>query len=106
MYASDEISFTGETDTYTYSGGSGMDIHLHFCKTCNVNVFSLPEVMDGMISVPLGVLDNPHSFEPKMEIWTSAKLGWVKDNGCIVERVEDSGEAERLISLLETLENC
>ena len=34
MYATDEIEFSGETDVYTYSGGSGMNIYAHFCKIC------------------------------------------------------------------------
>jgi len=105
MYASDEIEFTGETDVYTYLGGSGMNIHAHFCKTCNVNMYNLIEVMDGITGVPLGVFDNPHKFQPKLEIWTSVKLDWMQDNGCILERVEDSGVPERLMGLLESLEN-
>tara|TARA_Y100000590_G_C15738911_1_gene1019540 strand:+ start:2364 stop:2810 length:447 start_codon:yes stop_codon:yes gene_type:complete len=105
MYAADEIEFTGETDVYTYSGGSGNDIHSHFCKKCNTNVFNLPTVMEGMVSVPLGVFENSTQFKPKLEIWTSTKLDWLKDDGCIMERVEDSGVAERLMTLLESLEN-
>ena len=105
LYAADEIEFSGETNVYTYSGGSGMDIHAHFCKTCNGNVYNLPEVMDGMTSVPLGGFDDPHKFQPKLEIWTSTKLEWVKDSGCIIDRVEDSGVPERLMKLLESLEN-
>lgn len=105
MYAEDEIKFTGETDVYTYSGGSGNDIHSHFCKKCNTNVFNLPTVMEGMVSVPLGVFENANEFKPKLEIWTSTKLDWLKDDGCIMERVEDSGVAERLMTLLESLEN-
>ena len=105
MYASDEIEFTGDTDMYTYSGGSGQDIESHCCPKCHVNVFNVPKVMEGMTSIPLGVFDDPHKFQPKLEIWTSTKLEWVADTGCIVERVEDSGVPERLMKLLESLEN-
>ena len=105
MYATDEIEFSGETDVYTYSGGSGKNIHSHFCKICNANVYYLLEAMDGIISVPLGEFDNAHKFIPKLEIWTSTKLEWIKDSGCIIERVEDSGVLERLMNLLEKLEN-
>ena len=33
------------------------------------------------------------------------ELEWIKDSGCIIERVEDSGVLERLMNFLEKLEN-
>ena len=66
MYATDGIEFSGETDVYTYSGGSGMNIHAHFCKTCNANVNYLLEAMDGITSVLLGEFDNAHKISSKI----------------------------------------
>jgi hypothetical protein len=105
MYAEEEITFTGETDSYTYEGGSGMNITASFCKNCHIRVAARPEVMEGIVAVSIGLFDDSKQFEPKLEIWTSEKLGWLKDSDCVQERVPDSGVSERLMALLESLEN-
>ena len=58
-----------------------------------------------MTSVPIGIFEDASEFSPKLEIWTSTKLNWLKDDGSIENRVEDSGVKERLVGLLESLEN-
>ena len=56
--------------------------------------------------MPLGAFDNAKDIEGlKLEIWTSEKLKFLKDNGCFVERIEDSGVSERLMGLLAALED-
>jgi|SaaInlV_100m_DNA_4_1039707.scaffolds.fasta_scaffold16774_2 hypothetical protein len=105
MYAVDEIKITGETDSYTYEGGSGYDNIASFCKNCHVRVTVHNTVMEGMIGIPLGTFKEAKSLSPKLEIWTSEKLGFLKTSDCIVESFEDSGIAERLGALLEAMDN-
>ena len=61
--------------------------------------------MEGVCVIPIGMFDDPHPLVPKLEIWTDSKLGWLKDDGCIENSVPDSGVKERLMELLESLEN-
>ena len=61
--------------------------------------------MEGMTSVPIGIFEDASEFSPKLEIWTSTKLDWLKDDGCIQNHVEDSGVKERLVALLKKLED-
>ena len=105
FYAEEEITFTGETDTYTFEGGSGMDITAPFCKNCHIRVAARLEIMEGIVALSIRLIDDSKQFEPKLEIWTSEKLGWLKDSDCVQERVPDSGVSERLMALLESLEN-
>jgi hypothetical protein len=61
--------------------------------------------MEGVTSIPIGMFDDSHILKPWLEIWTDTKLDWVKDDGCITNSVPDSGVQERLMQLLESLEN-
>ena len=61
--------------------------------------------MEGMVALPIGMFDKAKDFKPRLEIWTSEKLDWLKDDGSIVNKIEDSGVKERLVELLEKIEN-
>ncbi len=105
LYAIEEIKFTGKTSQYTYKGGSGGNIFAEHCEVCHTRVYNTFDYMEGMASVPIGIFEYASEFSPKLEIWTSAKLDWLKDDGCIQNHVEDSGVKERLVALLEKLED-
>ena len=106
MYAQDEISIEGANlKEYIYKGGSGGNIYAQHCDKCFTFTHATFDYMEGMIALPIGVFDKAKEFKPKLEIWTSEKLDWLKDDGCIVNKVEDSGVKERLVELLEKVEN-
>ena len=58
-----------------------------------------------MIEIPIGVQDKSRELKPKSEIFNNYKLPWLKDDGCIQESFEEAAVEERLMMLLETLEN-
>ena len=105
IYASDEVEWAGDVVEYAYVGGSGGKLYTQHCSTCHVNVYITLDYMEGITSVPLGMFDDPTLFKPKLEIFTQSKLDWVKDDGCIVNSVPDMGVQERLVALLESLDN-
>ena len=105
MFGEDEIEVQGETSVYQYTGGSGMAVESHFCATCACRIFAKAESFPGMMMIPIGVLDKSLELKPKGEIFNNYKLPWLKDNGCIQERFEESAVEERLMMLLEKLEN-
>ena len=105
MYASDEVEWTGEVSEYAYQGGSGGNIYTQNCPNCHTCTYATLDLMDGITVIPIGMFDESHTLIPKLEIWSCAKLGWLKDDGCIENRVPDMGVQERLLQLLEALEN-
>ena len=107
MYSEDEIQESGETEVYKFEGGSGFINTVHFCINCHFRCKTQPakEVMDGMLGIPLGIFDTAKALSPKVEIWTTEKLPFLKTDDCIAESFVDSGIAERLNALLENLEN-
>ena len=105
MYAEDEITIKGATDSYVYKGGSGYENRAFFCKNCHVRIATRNDIMDGMVEVPLGTFDKANSLRPKLEIWRDEKLDMVEDIKGVVGRFKDSGISERLNALLDVLEN-
>ena len=105
MYADEEVSVVGETKTYEYTGGSGMQVINHFCGDCGCRIYTIAEAFPGMAAFVVGVFDKATSFEPRGEIFTNYKLPWLKDNGCIQESFEESAESERIMLVLEALED-
>ena len=101
----DVIIVSGDTDEYKHIGGSGGNVTTYFCKSCNTRVEYFFDMFDVIVMVPIGCFDEVKSFEPKLEIWTKEKLSWMSDNGCFIDRVQDMGVQERLMTLLASLED-
>ena len=107
LYADTEIDFEGETNIYEFAGGSGFINKAYFCSKCNVRVYNkpAPEVMEGMVSIPLGCFNNTSELAPKVEIWSEEKLTFLSKSECILESFEGNGIPERLNALLSSLES-
>ena len=105
-YQEDEVKFSGDQVYYEYEGGSSGNMKMGFCPKCYVRVSARPEILEGVVGMPLGTFDKAKEVEGlKLEIWTSEKLKFLKDNDCFEMRVEDSGLMERLATLIESVEN-
>ena len=78
LYADEEINLTGETKTYNYVGGSGMEVVNHFCPNCGCRSFHC-----GSISgvYPVGIFEKSTEFIPRSEIFTNYKLPWLQTMG-------------------------
>ena len=100
----DELSVEGELSTYTYAGGSELSLHVNFCGMCSTKIFTQPDVLEGMIYVPAGLLRDQIEFKPKVEIWAGTRPSWTNKPECLVESYTENGTIERISSLLENLE--
>ncbi len=105
-YGESEVTFSGETNTYSFKGGSGYESVAHTCKNCHVRVYNkpAPEVMDGIVSIPLGGFDTADKLVPKAEMWTTEKLSFLNKSDSIVESFEGNAITERLMALLKSME--
>jgi len=105
-YGESEVTFSGETNTYPFKGGSGYETVAHTCKNCHVRVYNkpAPEVMDGIVSIPLGGFDTADKLVPKAEMWTMEKLSFLNKSDSIVESFEGNAITERLMALLKSME--
>ena len=104
LFGEDEVTFKGETKTYEYLGGSGLPMVNYNCPNCSSICYRKGKAFEGLVGIPLGAYDNPQKFEPNIEIWTSQKLPWLRDNGCIKESFEDSGLMQRIEAMMVNMD--
>lgn len=63
------------TQTYTYSGGSGNEITLHFCPTCATHLYAYPSEYQGKVVIRANTL-NDAKFKPQQSIFTESAFDW------------------------------
>ena len=100
----DELSIQGDLSKFTYSGGSGLSLHVNFCAKCSTKIYTQPEILDGMIYVPAGLLRDQIEFKPKVEIWAGSRPSWTSKPESLAESFDDNGTIERISTLLENLD--
>ena len=100
----DELTIDGELKRYSMTGGSGNGYHFNFCPNCGVTIYGKPDLLDGLIYVPAGLLHDKIPFKPTVELWTDDKAKWLKQAETIENSFVDNGTVERLGELLENLD--
>ena len=103
-FTEDELEIKGDITTHTYYGGSGLSLHLNFCSHCSTKIYSKPDILDGMVYVPAGLLHDQIDFMPKVEIWAKSKPKWMVAPDSILQAYEENGTIERITSILENLD--
>ena len=100
----DELSVEGNLSQFTYSGGSGQNLHVNFCPKCSTKIYTQPDILEGMIYVPAGLLRDQIEFKPKVEIWAGSRPSWTSKPESLAESFDDNGTVERISTLLENLD--
>ena len=100
----DELSVEGDLSQFTYSGGSGQNLHVNFCPKCSTKIYTQPDILEGMIYVPAGLLRDQIEFKPKVEIWAGSRPSWTSRPESLAESFDDNGTIERISTLLENLD--
>ena len=100
----DELTVQGDLSTFSYPGGSGLGLHVNFCVKCSTKIYTQPDILQGMIYVPAGLLRDQIEFKPKVEIWAGSRPSWTSRPESLVESYDENGTIERISSLLENLD--
>ena len=103
-YSTEDISVTGEVKTYSYEGGSGNQLHLVSCLNCGCKLYTQPDLIEGMIYVPAGMLQTHYEFAPKVELFAYNKASCMESVSVSGESYEHNGTLERIGELLENLD--
>ena len=104
VFATDDIEIEGSTKVYDFMGVSGMPMHLHFCSNCATRTHGFVDAIEGFILLPIGVFDDSRQFKPKMEIFRDHGLDWLTNDGFIRESFGEAAVMERLMALMENLD--
>ena len=100
----DELSCDGELQRHSIEGGSGSGLHYNYCPKCSVIIYNKPDLLDGMVYLPAGLLADQIKFAPTVELWTSDKADWLEQAKSIKASFKDNATVERLQELLENLD--
>jgi hypothetical protein len=72
----DKVTITGKTSVYSYPGGSGNMLNLHFCPKCSTQIAATPAAHKGTMIVRANVLDDMGGFKPGKHIHTDSAFAW------------------------------
>ena len=67
----------GHTQIYSYKGGSGNSIIMHFCPICSTNLYAYPTEHQGKVVIRANTLID-FCFEPQQAIFTESAFVWDK----------------------------
>ena len=76
MFAEDDVAVEGEASEHTVTADSGSKMTRYFCPTCGGRVFGRNSARPGIISIPVGCLNDRSWYSPQAVIYASRRLDW------------------------------
>jgi hypothetical protein len=70
------LKITGEVKYYESKADSGQTAKRGFCGNCGSRLLSLPPFAPDLMVIMAATLDDPSSFKPAMDIYTSSAQPW------------------------------
>lgn len=75
LFDKDQFSESEDTQTYTYKGGSGNAIVLHFCPTCATHLYAYPTEYKDKVVIRANTLQDV-KFAPQQSIFSESAFPW------------------------------
>ena len=75
-FASDAVSFSGESGTSVTKAANGSDSVRNFCPTCGGLVFGGEVGSTSTFTIYAGSLDDPALFQPAVAVFTRGRPAW------------------------------
>jgi hypothetical protein len=75
------LTVTGDLKVYDSVGDSGKATHSGFCPNCGSPVTDTADVMEGVVMLRAGTMDDQSWLKPTMEIYCDSKMPWVSLGG-------------------------
>lgn len=75
-YKKDQIKIIGNPKKYQ----SSKNVTRSFCEMCGSPITYADTEIPGIISISIGIFNDPNSLEPQEHIWVSQKLPWIHIN--------------------------
>jgi hypothetical protein len=71
------LTVTGDLKIFDSVGDSGKGTHSGFCPSCGSPVTDTADVMEGVVMLRAGTMDDQSWLKPTMEIYCDSKMPWV-----------------------------
>jgi len=75
LFDQGNFSEADETQIYTYKGGSGNSIIMHFCPVCATHLYAYPTEHKGKVVIRVNTLVDSN-FKPQQSIFTESAFPW------------------------------
>jgi hypothetical protein len=75
------LTVTGDVKVYDSKGDTGQGTHSTFCPNCGSPVLGAADVMQGVVMIRAGTMDDSSWVKPSMEIYCDSKMPWVALGG-------------------------
>ena len=104
VYTELDVELSGEHKTFSYEGGSGSLLHVTFCSACGMNIYTKPDLLEGMVYIFSGMLRKYYEFKPGVELFADHRFPWENKPDTMVQSYSHNGTLERIGELLENLD--
>ena len=71
-----DVACSGETSSFAVTTDSGNESTRHFCPTCGSRLYGVNSGRPGIVTVPVGTLDDSSWFRPERVIYTKHQKDW------------------------------
>jgi hypothetical protein len=75
-FAENDVTIEGEANEYTVVADSGSTMVRYFCPKCGSRLYGYNSERPGLISIPVGCLENQSWFTPQAVLYTSRRHDW------------------------------
>lgn len=77
LFDSASLSEAAHTKSYTYCGGSGKEIVLHFCQNCGTHLYAFPKAFENKVVIRVNTLAD-FDFSPQQDLFKESAFSWDK----------------------------
>ena len=81
-----------------------MDMYYYYCTSCSCFIYNKPDLLEEMVYIPAGLLEDQIEFKPTVELWSGNRPIWIQKAPYKIEAFSDNRTLERLQVLLENLD--
>jgi len=75
VFDQSQLSEASATESYSYNGGSGKPIILHFCPVCSTQLYAYPTEHKDKVVIRANSLENSN-FKPQTSIFSESAFDW------------------------------
>ena len=76
FFPEESVSISGEVKYFDSKGRSGEIVSRGFCPTCGSQIFGKPAVLQGLLGIRAGSLDDTSAYKPQVDIFTCHAVAW------------------------------
>lgn len=70
------LTIEGVPKSFSAKGDSGNPVHRSFCGDCGSTLMSRADIMQGVVMLTVGTLDDASQFKPAMQIFCDSAQPW------------------------------